>query len=71
MVFYKEKVWCFVSRKYDVLLLEALQLQRSFGLLNEFFPFGSVSDAVLPVSSILVRATCRGLHPLINPSFFR
>ena len=33
-----------------LLLLEALQLQRSFGLLNEFFPFGSVSDAVLPVS---------------------
>ena len=33
-----------------LLLLEALQLQRSFGLLNKFFPFGSVSDAVLPVS---------------------
>jgi hypothetical protein len=33
-----------------LLLLEALQLQRSFVLLNEFFPFGSVSDAVLPVS---------------------
>ena len=33
-----------------LLLLEALQLQTSFGLLNEFFPFGSVSDAVLPVS---------------------
>ena len=30
-------------------LLKALQLQRSFGLLNEFFPFGSVSDAVPPV----------------------
>jgi hypothetical protein len=32
-----------------LLLLEALQLQRSFGLLNEFLPFGPVSDAVLPV----------------------
>ena len=32
-----------------LLLLEALQLQRSFGLLSEFLPFGSVSDAVLPV----------------------
>jgi hypothetical protein len=29
--------------------LEALQLQRSFGLLNEFLPFDPVSDAVLPV----------------------
>ena len=27
-----------------LLLLEALQLQRSFGLLNEFLPFGPVSD---------------------------
>jgi hypothetical protein len=34
--------------KEILLLLEALQLQRSFVLLNEFFPFGSVSDAVLP-----------------------
>jgi hypothetical protein len=32
-----------------LLLLEALQLQRSFGLLNEFLPFGPVSNAVLPV----------------------
>jgi len=32
-----------------LLLLEALQLQRSFGHLNEFLPFGPVSDAVLPV----------------------
>jgi hypothetical protein len=30
-------------------LLEALQLQRGFGLLNEFLPFGPVSNAVLPV----------------------
>jgi hypothetical protein len=34
----------------NLLLIKALQLQRSFGLLNEFFPFRSVSDAVLPVS---------------------
>jgi hypothetical protein len=32
-----------------LLLLKAVQLQRSFGLLNEFFPFGPVSDAVLPI----------------------
>jgi hypothetical protein len=38
----------YISISY-VLLPEALQLQRNFGLLNEFFPFGSVSDAVLPV----------------------
>jgi hypothetical protein len=33
-----------------LLLLEALQFQRRFGLLNEFLPFDPVSDAVLPVS---------------------
>jgi hypothetical protein len=32
-----------------LLLLQALQLQRSFRLLNEFIPFHPVSDAVLPV----------------------
>jgi hypothetical protein len=32
-----------------LLLLEALQLQRSFGLLNEFLALDPVSDAVLPV----------------------
>ena len=32
-----------------LLLLQALQLQRSFGLLNEFFPPGPVSDAVPPI----------------------
>jgi len=32
-----------------ILLLEALQLQRSFGLLNESLPFGPVSDADLPI----------------------
>jgi len=33
----------------QLLLLEALQLQGSFALLNEFLPFGLVSDAFLPV----------------------
>ena len=40
-------------------LLKALQLQRSFGLLNEFFPFCPLSYAVLPVllfSSLLYRS---------------
>jgi hypothetical protein len=32
-----------------LLLLEALQLQRSFGLLNEFLSFASIAVAVLPV----------------------
>jgi len=32
-----------------LLLLEALKLQRRFGFLNEWLPFGPVSDAVLPV----------------------
>ena len=39
----------YISASLLLLLLEALQLQRSFGLLDGFFPFGSVSDAVLPV----------------------
>jgi len=49
-------------------LLEALHLQTSFGLLNEFLPFGPVSDAVLLV---------RYFHPcyialyIILPSIFR
>jgi len=50
-----------------LLLLEELQLQGSFDLLNEFLPFGPVSDAVLPVY----------FHPcyialyIILPSIFR
>ena len=40
-------------RKFELknllLLLKALQLQRSFDLLNEFFPFGPVYDAVFPI----------------------
>ena len=40
----------FLSCKANLLLsLEALQLQRSFGLLNECLPFGPVSDAVLSI----------------------
>ena len=59
--------------------LRRYKLQRSFGLLNKFLPFGPVSVAVLPVCyfhpcyiyklSVLFRNTCRGLHPLINPEF--
>ena len=41
-----EALWFFLLL---LLLLKALQLQRSFGLLNEFFPFGPVSDADPPV----------------------
>ena len=33
-----------------IIIIKALQLRGSFGLLNEFSPFGPVSDAVLPVS---------------------
>jgi hypothetical protein len=35
--------------RFTILLLKALQLQKSFGLLNEFFPFEPVSDAVLSI----------------------
>jgi hypothetical protein len=34
---------------YTLLLLEALQLHINFGLLKEFLPFDTVSNAVLPV----------------------
>jgi hypothetical protein len=34
---------------YNILLLKALQLQRSFGLLNKFFLFGAIFDAVPPI----------------------
>jgi hypothetical protein len=56
------------GHQYLLLLLEALQLQRSFGLLSEFLPFDPVSDAVLPVCYF---------HPyyialyIILPSIFR
>ena len=51
-----------------LLLLEALQLQRSFGLLNEFPPFGPVSDAVLPVCYF---HPCYIAIYIILPSIFR
>jgi len=50
------------------LLLKALLLQRSFGLLNEFFPFGTVSDAVLP---IFYFHFCYITFYIILPSIFR
>ena len=49
-------------------LLEALQLQRSFGLLNQFLPFGPVSDAVLPVCYF---HPCYIALYIIIPSIFR
>jgi hypothetical protein len=39
-----------------LLLLEALQLQRSFSLPDEFLPFDPVSDAVLPVTTVETKA---------------
>jgi len=49
-------------------LLKALQLQRSFGLLNEFFPFGPVSDAALPIRYF---HSCYIPFYIILPSVFR
>ena len=51
-----------------LLLLEALQLQGSFGLLNEFLPFGPVSDAFLPVCYFHL---CYVALYIIFPSIFR
>jgi hypothetical protein len=51
-----------------LLLLEALQLQRSFGLLNEFLPIDPVSDAALPVGYF---HPCYIAHYIILPSIFR
>ena len=51
-----------------LLLLEALQLQRSFGLLNEFLPFGLVSDAFLPVCYF---QPCYVTLYTVLPSIFR
>ena len=51
-----------------LLLLEAIQLQRSFSLLNELFPFGSISAAVLPVSYSHV---CYITFYIILPHVFR
>ena len=51
-----------------LLLLKALQLQGSFGLLNKFFPFGPVSDAVLPVCYFHI---CYVTFYIILPPIFR
>ena len=51
-----------------LLLLEALQPQGSFGLLNEFFPFGPVSDAVPPVCYFHI---CYVTFYIILPNIFR
>jgi len=51
-----------------LLLLKAVQLQRSFGLLNEFFPFGPVSDAVPPVCYFHI---CYVTFYIILPPVFR
>ena len=52
----------------SILLLKALQLRGCFGLLNEFFPFGPVSDAVLPVGYSQV---CYITFHIILPPIFR
>jgi hypothetical protein len=51
-----------------LLLLEALQLQRSFDLLKEFLPFDPVSDAVPPVCYF---HPCYVVLYIILPSIFR
>jgi hypothetical protein len=51
-----------------IILLKAVQLQGSFGLLNEFFPFGTVSDAVLPICYF---HPCYIALYIIIPSIFR
>jgi len=51
-----------------LLLPEALQLQRSFGLLNECLPFGPVSYAVLPICYF---HPCYVTLYIIIPSIFR
>jgi hypothetical protein len=52
----------------ELFLLKALQFQRSFGFLKEFFPFGPVSDAVLPVCCFHF---CYIALYIILPSIFR
>ena len=49
------------------LLLKALQLQGSFGLLNEFFPFWPVSDAVPPVCYFHICHVTFLHHPSVCP----
>jgi hypothetical protein len=50
-----------------LLLLKVLQLQRSFGLPNEFFPFGTVFDAVLPICYFHICYVTFLRHP---PTYF-
>jgi hypothetical protein len=51
-----------------LLLFKVLQLQRSFDFLNEFFLFGQVSDAVLPICYFHF---CYITFYFIFPSIFR
>jgi hypothetical protein len=55
------------AKRFHGILLEALQLQRSFGLL-EFLPFDPVSDAVL---SVCYFHPCYIALYIILPSIFR
>ena len=57
-----------LHRSHLLLLLEALQLQRSFGLLNQFLPFVPVSDAFLPVCYFQL---CYVALYIVFPSIFR
>jgi hypothetical protein len=50
-----------------LLLLKALQIQRSFGLPNEFFPLGAVFDAVLPICYF--RFCYVGFYIILPPIF--
>jgi len=51
-----------------LLLLKALQLQGIFDPLNEYFPLGPVSDAVLPVCYFHI---CYVTFYIILPPIFR
>ena len=58
----------FLMQSLQFVILKALQLQGSFGLLNEFFPFGPVSDAVPPVCYFHI---CYVTFYIILPPIFR
>jgi hypothetical protein len=49
-------------------LFKALQLRRSFGLPNQFFPSGTVFDAVLPICYFHI---CYVAFYIILPPIFR
>jgi len=57
-----------IHRNYLVLLvlLKALQLQGSFGLLNEFLLFGPVSDAALQFVIFIFAVT---FYIILRPVF--